>query len=633
MRRRALLPWLFAALVGCTASDGPPELVTVLDFVPRELEVGERIEVSGTGFPEGTPSTLTFRGDLCRAAEPTVRNATVMARATPSHGNRLSLLLTEELLAEFSGTGAEAAHTTFRGDVVAAFAPRRAGAPPITGTLRDVAIDFPPPEQSEPVLERRRADATRVTRWLGMELEEDPARGGLTVAQVAAQGRADQAGLLKGDVLVEFDGTRVRQPTDVVPRAGQRLAKAVVKRPGIAEPVERTLSVEGARPAAPAELTVAAVMVGLATAILLLLGAPLSRLLDWTERRLALRLRTATRAERSRPRSRLGWALWTLRNLARDVRPSPRRSELLRVLPPLALIAVSALFTALASGVSCVAPELDLPLLLASSITSLATAALIVGGRAEGSGWSLRRGLSRALCTLGCQIPAIAACTCAVLATGSLRPDLLVESQGALPWQWATFRSPIELGAGLLFVLSLVPEASPAAADLPEAETPPGRCGSESVSRALGSAVEWTHLLVAGFLMALFFLGGWKLPFVSPSLGRYSVLYRVIGAAWFSGKAWAVVVSVLVIRWAVGRVRVDQIMGLCFRWLVPLSIATLGLAAVWGHVPSSPVLHSLSGVTSIVLFGLCVFMLLRLGRRVISECAKSDGQLGINPWL
>jgi NADH-quinone oxidoreductase subunit H len=632
MRGRALLPWLFGALAGCTAADGPPELVTVLDLAPRELEVGERMEVTGTGFPEGTPSTLTFRGDLCRAGAPKVRDTTIMARPTPSHGNRFSLLLTEELVAEFSGMGTEAAHTTFRGDVVAAFAPRRAGAPPITGTLRDVAIDFPPPERSEQALERRRAEAMRVVRWLGMELEDDPGRGGLMVAQVAQQGRADQAGLMKGDVLVEFDGTRVRQPTDVMPRAGQRLAKAVVKRPGIAEPVDRTLSVEGARPAAPAELTVAAVMVGLATAILLLLGAPLSRLLGWTECRLALRLRAATRTERSRPRSRLGWALWTLRNLLRDVRPHPR-SELLRVLPPLALVAVSALFTALASGASYVAPELDLPVLLASSITSLASAALIVGGRAEGGGWSLRRGLGRALCALGCQIPAMAACTCAVLATGSLRPDILVESQGGLPWQWAAFRSPIELGAALLFVLSSVPETSPAAADLPEAETPPGRAVPESVSRALASAVEWTHLLVAGFLMALLFLGGWRLPFVSPSLGRFSVLYQVIGVAWFSGKAWAVVVTVLVIRWAVGHVRVDQIMGLCFRWLVPLSIATLGLAAVWGHVPSSPVLHSLSGATSIVLFGLCVFMLLRLGRRVISECAKSGGQLGLNPWL
>jgi NADH-quinone oxidoreductase subunit H len=605
----------------------------VLDLVPRDVEVGERIEVSGTGFPEGMPSTLTFRGDLCRAGERTVRNATILARSTPSHGSRISLLLTDELVAEFSGTGAEAAHTTFRGDVVAAFAPRRAGAPPITGTLRDVTLDLPAPVESETVLTERRAEALRVTRWLGMELDEDTARGGVTVAGVTPQSRADQAGLTKGDVFVEFDGTRVRQPTDLVPRAGERLAKVVVTRSGVPEPVERTLSVEGARPAAPAELTVAAIMVGLATAILLLLGAPLTRLLAWTESRLALRLRAATRGERSRPRSRLGWARFAARNLLRDVRPSPCRSELWRVLPPIQLIAVSAVFTALASGLSLVAAELDLPLLLAGSVTALITAALIAGGRVEGRGWSLRRGLFRALATLGWQIPAVAASACAVLGTGSLRPDLLVESQGTLPWQFAAFRSPIELGAALLFVLSLVPETTPAPLDLPEAETPPPGGAPESVSSALASAVEWTHLCVAGFLVALLFLGGWRLPLVSSSLARHSVLYQVLGIAWFSAKAWGVAVSVLVLRWAVGRVRVDQLMGLCFRWLVPLSLATLGIGAVWGQVGGSPVLHSLSGVTSIVLFGLCLFFLVRLGQRVISECAKSGADLGLNPWL
>jgi NADH-quinone oxidoreductase subunit H len=631
MRPSALWPWLFGVLVGCTASDGPPDLVTVLDLVPREPEIGERIEVSGTGFPEGAPSTLAFRGDLFRAAQPAVHDVTIMARATPSHGSRVSLLVTDELLAQFSGTGADAEHTTFRGDLLAAFSPRRSGAPPITGTLRDVVVDFPAPPQSESLVAERRAEATRVSQAIGIELAEDPGRSGLMVAALAAQGRAEQAGLLKGDVLVEFDGTRVRQPTDVVPRAGQRLAKALVKRPGIPEPVERTISVEGVRPAAPAELAVAAVMVGLAAAILFLLGGPVARLLGWTEGRLAQRLRVLSSAERGAPESRLRKALWLVRNVITE----RRGPELARVLPHLSSLAVSGLFAAVALGMCWVAPELDLPLLLACSVTALVTAALVGGGSIEGSRWSFRSGLLAALYALGREIPAVAACACVALGAGSVRPDLLVESQGSLPWQWAAFRGPIQLGACLLWMLSLVPETSLAAADLPDADTPPGRPArwSESAARVLGSLVDWTHILVAGFLIALLFLGGWNLPFVGKTAGRCSPWHQAIGVAWFAAKAWSLVASVVAVRWAVGRVRVDQVSDLCFRWLLPMAVLTLGLAVGFGHLPSSPILHSLGGVTSIVLFGLCAFMLLRLGKRVISAAPRPRRELGVNPWL
>ncbi len=599
----------------------------MVDLLPREPEIGERIEVSGTGFPEGSASTLTFRGDLCRAGEPTVRDASIVARATNSHGNRVSLLLTDELAAQFSGTGAEAAHTTFRGEVSAAFAPRRTGAPPIVGTLRDVTLDLPPPLLSEQVLEQRRAEAARVALLLGLELRDDPARGGILVTGLRPQGLAEQAGLSRGDVLMEFDGTRVRQSTDLMPRAGQRFSRVLVKRSGAPEPLERVLPVEGVRPAAPAELTMAAVMVGLAAAILLLFGAPGSRLLSWTEDRLASRLRAAALAGRRTRGSRLGWFGLAVRGLASELRQPPGRLELWRVPPYLGSIAVTGLFTALALGSCLVAPELDLPLVLAGSMTSLLGSALIAGG-AAGARWSLGRGLKCALAALGCQLPVLGGCLVVSLRTASLRPDLLVESQGALPWQWAAFRGPVEFAAFLLLMLALVPETSAVPAELPGASS-----RSESAPNALASLFDWSHLLTASFLVALLFLGGWKLPFVSESVGRSSLTEQGIGAACLGVKAWAMVLGVLATRWAVGRVRVDEVSSISWRWLVPLSITTVGLAVASGYVPRSALLHSLGGIMSIVLFGLCAFLVLRLGRRVVAESAKAGSQLGVSPWL
>ena len=78
LRRSALRPlawlWILAvlalvlALTGCQ-EDVMPELVKVTDVVPREAEVGDRLEITGAGFPQGRTARVTFKGELRRPGE------------------------------------------------------------------------------------------------------------------------------------------------------------------------------------------------------------------------------------------------------------------------------------------------------------------------------------------------------------------------------------------------------------------------------------------------------------------------------------------------------------------------------------------------------------------------------------
>src|SRR5580704_15792752 len=55
-------------LSGCAADNSAPELLHVLDVAPRDVDVGDRIEVLGTNLPTGEAreAKVTFRGQLRR---------------------------------------------------------------------------------------------------------------------------------------------------------------------------------------------------------------------------------------------------------------------------------------------------------------------------------------------------------------------------------------------------------------------------------------------------------------------------------------------------------------------------------------------------------------------------------------
>ena len=154
-------PWLLVValacllLNGCRLADTPPDLLDVLDLAPRSVDVGDQLEVIGAGFPEGRVGTVTFRGLVHRpGASPEPLSLTVRAASTSR--NRITLDVTEELQGQLCGVGRDARHTTFRGNLLVAFSPKQAGAPPITGTLADVVLDVTPaplePEASAALL-------------------------------------------------------------------------------------------------------------------------------------------------------------------------------------------------------------------------------------------------------------------------------------------------------------------------------------------------------------------------------------------------------------------------------------------------------------------------------------------------
>ena len=632
----ATLLLLAVALLGACSIEPSPALLDVQAFAPSSADLGDRLEVLGASFPEGKTATLTFRGDLYRRGREPIRDVEIVARATSTARARLSLVLDEALQAEFCGRGDAADHTTFRGEVVAAFSPKKPGAPPISGVVRDIVLDVESPPPSKQGLTLRKRDGERALEFFGFKLRELSRPERLIVDELTKDSRAERAGLQPGDALIALDGLMLRTASDLVPSGDHRFATISFRRGRTDGFIERTIDVSGFNPVPPSELGVAALLVGLAVAIVLVFVAPLSRVLTWAERRAAGRLRAS---------GNQGSVSSALAQIGRGLREALSFETLptgARAAPYLGLLGISAVLTLLAFGRPLILAEIDVLGLLTCSSTVLVTLGWISGGFVGSGPWSVRRALGRTFSIFSLQLPLYAVVVSIVLATGSLRPDDVVLAQGAAPWRWHALNSPMLLLGFLIALLTTVPEASPAR-ELPEADAggvptsqnyarSPSR-PSRTLTQALMTLGEWCHLLVVCGVLSLLLLGGYRLPLISTSTQINSSFWQALGAVVLLAKAWALVLSVVFLRWMVGRIPIVHMLGPTWRWFVPLSALSVLLTAAWIHGLQTDAVRSVGAGVSHVLFALSVFMLGHFAVRVASNLKSSRAELSVNPWI
>ncbi|HEY3252849.1 MAG TPA: hypothetical protein VGJ91_02840, partial [Polyangiaceae bacterium] len=281
--------------IGCEARDGSPNLLEVSDLNPRSLEVGDKLTLTGSGFPEGRAARVSFQGDIFRAGQTPLRDVTIVATAAASDPHSIAVTLNPDLAREFCGVG-DAVHATFRGATTAAFQARESGAPPVRGTLEGVVLDVNPASISKAALAAHEAEAQRFAEYAGMAVLHSEERDVLLVDTIDPDGRAARAGLLPGDALLELDGVRLASLSDLIPPPRARLSHVSVRRGDETASSTFALDVSGFQPGSPSELAPAATLLGFAVALLLLFASPLGRALSWLEGRLAAQIR-----DRGRP--------------------------------------------------------------------------------------------------------------------------------------------------------------------------------------------------------------------------------------------------------------------------------------------------------------------------------------------
>ena len=170
----------------------------------------------------------------------------------------------------------------------------------------------------------------------------------------------------------------------------------------------------------------------------------------------------------------------------------------------------------------------------------------------------------------------------AVILTGTMQVSGIVEAQTG-PWNWLIFQGHIPaIIAFLVFLVAGNAEANRGPFDLAEAESEL-TAGYHTEYSGMGFGfyylAEYLNLFVIAGVATTVFLGGWA-PINIGVEAFDAVMDYIPGIVWFLGKTFVIVWLLMWIRWTFPRLRIDQILKLEWKYLMPLSMVNLLLMAV-----------------------------------------------------
>ncbi len=579
-----LLTFATLCLVACER-DGVPPLIEISEVSPRAIEVGDRIELRGAGFPQGRAARVTFRGTLLRPGRQPIHAASVEADGVVASADRIEIVVSEPLEDRFCGHGDKAAHTTMTGDVEVAFASSAPGAPPLVGVMHGMTLDITPSSVRASVVESRTAEGAHVLSFLGVTPGVATPRG-LPIEKLAPGSPGDQAGFQPGDLISAVDGVHVREVSDVTP-ASARSAQITLRHGDSGTEETKTVAMIGyAGERIPLEYGPALLIVGLALAMLVLLVIPAPAVASELELRVVRRLRAA------------GVKSTALALFGRG--PRAVGSAL-----------ASVLIGTFALGPHVIGAELDGAVLLVAAI-ALFLAARVASAR--GVKASARAAFDVVLPGLVLTVSVAGI----VIHGGALHLAELVRAQGGAPWEWSALRQPVASALAFAYfgALLVMLRTRDDVRLLSDARIDDGDIVVPASARAMlatennGRLLERLGLVVASGLGVAVFFGGWQLP---GGIEARSAVPQVAAALLFVVKTWGLVAALLgaatlATPWSAAESR-----RFVLRRLVPGLAAGAVLLAVSRKLGPSESLEAAVGAAAVTALALIA---LRIGLRI-----------------
>lgn len=224
--------------------------------------------------------------------------------------------------------------------------------------------------------------------------------------------------------------------------------------------------------------------------------------------------------------------------------------------------------TILGKPVPMVITDMNVGLLFVLALSSLSVYGVALAGWTSNSKYSLLGGIRGAAQVISYELPLALALVPVVLLAQSLSLTDIVAAQAGCPF---ILKQPV---AFLVFLISAMAESKRTPFDLPEAENElqAGFHMEYSGMRfGLFFLGEYVNMILLGVLVTVFFLGGWHGPVLPPII-------------WFTLKVAATPIFLIWTRASLPRMRYDQLMGLCWKVLMPLALVNIlitGAVLLW----------------------------------------------------
>lgn len=225
--------------------------------------------------------------------------------------------------------------------------------------------------------------------------------------------------------------------------------------------------------------------------------------------------------------------------------------------------------------------DLNIGVLYITAVSSISVIAILMAGWASNNKYSLLGAMRSGAQIVSYELSAGLAILTIVVLTGSLQVSDIINSQAN---GWWIFKGHIPaIIAFIIFLLAVTAETNRAPFDLAEAEselTAGFHTEYSGMKFALFFLAEYVNVFIVCAIGATLFLGGWMPLHIGNWQQFNHVMDYIPSSVWFFGKTFFLIFVIMWFRWTFPRLRIDQLLNLEWKYLLPISMFNILLATL-----------------------------------------------------
>ncbi len=272
----------------------------------------------------------------------------------------------------------------------------------------------------------------------------------------------------------------------------------------------------------------------------------------------------------------------TLKLLTKEgLTPNGADKFLFNLAPFIAMIVAMLLMAPIAFASNFQLWDLNIGVLYVSAVSSISVISILMAGWASNNKYSLMGAMRSGAQIVSYELSAGLSILSIVVLTGSLNlTDIIASQQNG----WWLFKGHIPvIIAFVIFLIAVTAETNRAPFDLAEAEselTAGFHTEYSGMKFALFFLAEYVNVFIVCAIGATLFLGGWMPFHIGNWQGFNNVMDYIPSSIWFMGKTFFLIFVIMWFRWTFPRLRIDQLLNLEWKYLLPISMFNILLITV-----------------------------------------------------
>jgi NADH-quinone oxidoreductase subunit H len=272
----------------------------------------------------------------------------------------------------------------------------------------------------------------------------------------------------------------------------------------------------------------------------------------------------------------------TLKLLVKEnMTPNGADKFLFNLAPFIAMVVAMVIMAPIAFAKDFQLWDLNIGVLYITAISSLSVIGILMAGWASNNKYSLLGAMRSGAQIVSYELSAGLAVMTIVVLTGSLQIGDIIKAQEN---GWWIFKGHIPaIIAFVLFLIAVTAETNRAPFDLAEAEselTAGFHTEYSGMKFALFFLAEYVNVFIVCAIGATLFLGGW-MPFHIGNWQSFNhVMDYIPSSIWFFGKTFFLIFLIMWFRWTFPRLRIDQLLNLEWKYLLPISMFNILLVTL-----------------------------------------------------